>query len=174
MGPDPKATVIPGHGLAEATADIQSDDAHDPPPPSGGRRDLAGNTTPTDLRSPRIRESREGRPCNELGLSAHWLSTVCPHLRAPCAPRPGWAHYKAVPLQKQQDEQGAKDYIPDNSKVERMNRTTMTIRASEYGVPGAAFRLPQPPADPPPPCSPCHNTGYGTKGDRGLSARGGR
>ncbi len=34
------------------------------------RRELAGNTTSTDPRSQRIRESRKGRPCNELGLSA--------------------------------------------------------------------------------------------------------
>jgi len=34
------------------------------------KRELAGNTTSTDPRSQRIRESRKGRPCNELGLSA--------------------------------------------------------------------------------------------------------
>jgi hypothetical protein len=53
----------------------------------------------------RNRESRKGRPCNEFGLSAHCLSAACPHLRAPGAPRPGWAHHKAVPTQEQQDNQ---------------------------------------------------------------------
>ena len=52
------------------------------------KRELAGNTTPTDPRSQRIRASRKGRPCNELGLSAHRLSAACPHFRAPGAPRP--------------------------------------------------------------------------------------
>lgn len=115
-----EATVLPSHGLTEAAVNIQSDDAH-APPPSGGRREMADNTTPTDPRSRRIRESREGRPCNELGLSADCLSTACPQLGAPCAPRPGWAHHKAVPLQKQQDEQGATSHIPDNGMVERFN-----------------------------------------------------
>ena len=50
------------------------------------KRKLAGDTTSTDPRSRRIRESRKGRPCNELGLSAHCLSAACPHLRAPGAP----------------------------------------------------------------------------------------
>jgi hypothetical protein len=69
-----------------------------PFPLTGGsiKRELAGNTTSTDPRSQRIRESRKGRPCNELGLSAHCLSTACPHLRAPGAPRPRWAHHNAV------------------------------------------------------------------------------
>jgi hypothetical protein len=94
-----------------------------PVPPSwlGQIRELAGNTTSTDPRSQRIRESREGRPCNELGLSAHGLLTACLHLRAPCAPRPGWAHHKAVPKQEQQDEKAPQ--ITDNGQAERMNRT---------------------------------------------------
>jgi len=39
----------------------------------------------------RIRESRKGRPCSELGLSAYGLSTACLHLRAPDAPCPKMA-----------------------------------------------------------------------------------
>ena len=45
-----------------------------------------GDTTSTDPRSRRIRESRKGRPCNELGLSAFRLPTACPHLS--CSRRP--------------------------------------------------------------------------------------
>ena len=59
------------------------------------RREVAGDTKSTDPRSRRIRESRNGRPCNELGLSAHCLSAACPHLRAPGALCPGWAHHIA-------------------------------------------------------------------------------
>ncbi len=77
--------------------------------PSGfarSKREPAGNTTPTDPRSRRIRASRKGRPCNELGLSAQRLSAACPHLRAPGAPRPGWAHHTAVLRREQPDEKG--------------------------------------------------------------------
>ena len=58
-------------------------------------------------RSRRIRESRKGRPCNELGLSAHCLSTACPNLRAPGAPCPGWAHHIAISLSGTGGQQGA-------------------------------------------------------------------
>jgi len=107
-----------------------------PVPPSwlGQGRELAGNTTSTDPRSQRIRESREGRPCNELGLSAHGLKTACPHLRAPGAPRPGWAHHKAVPKQEAAGRIGTADHIPDNGQAERMVRTIKeaTVRAFYY------------------------------------------
>ena len=74
-----------------------------------------------DPRSRRIRASRKGRPCNELGLSAQRSSAACPHLRAPGAPRPGWAHHKAVLRGEQLDEKGTKGIIPDNGIVERFN-----------------------------------------------------
>lgn len=85
------------------------------------KRELAGNTTPTDPRSQRIRESRKGRPCNEFGLSAHCLSTACPHLRAPGAPRPRWAHHNAVLRGEQRNEKAPHRYIPDNGLVESLN-----------------------------------------------------
>src|SRR6516164_3541764 len=59
-------------------------------------RELAGNTTPTDPRSQRIRASRKGRPCNEIGLLAQGLSAACPHLCAPDAPCPRWAHHNPL------------------------------------------------------------------------------
>src|SRR5262252_6437626 len=59
----------------------------------GLERELAGNTTPTDPRSQRIRASRKGRPCNEFGLAAQRLLAACPHLCAPDAPCPRWAHH---------------------------------------------------------------------------------
>ena len=70
--------VVPGDRLGEGAVDIQSDDAHAPSVPVRSKRELAGNTTSTDPRSRCIRESRKGRPCNELGLSAHCLSAACP------------------------------------------------------------------------------------------------
>jgi Putative transposase len=36
---------------------------------------------------------------------AHSLSTACPHLRAPGAPRPRWAHHIAVPFREQPDNE---------------------------------------------------------------------
>ena len=88
--------VVPGDRLGEGAVDIQSDDPHACSSVSvRSKRELAGATTSTDPRSRRIRESRKGRPCNELGLSAHCLSAACPHLRAPGAPCPGWAHHIA-------------------------------------------------------------------------------
>ena len=47
------------------------------------KREPAGNTTPPDPRSQRIRESRQGRPCNEPELAAHGLSAACP--APPCS-----------------------------------------------------------------------------------------
>src|SRR3712207_6447386 len=94
------------------------------PPPSRAslvRRELAGNTTPTDPRSRRIRASRKGRPCHELGLSAQGLSTACPHLRAPGAPRPRWAHHSAPLRREQPDETGTGGIMPDNGMVGRFN-----------------------------------------------------
>lgn len=101
-----RMSTRPCHCFGEGAVNIQSDDKHARSSflGSGQRRELAGNTTSTDPRSQRIRESREGRPCNELGLSAHGLLTACLHLCAPGAPRPGWAHHKGVPKQEQQDE----------------------------------------------------------------------
>jgi len=43
------------------------------------KREPAGNTTHTDPRSQRIRESRKGRPDNEFELSAHLPTAACPH-----------------------------------------------------------------------------------------------
>src|SRR5215467_11654191 len=85
-------------------------------------RELAGNTTPTDPRSQRIRASRKGRPCNELGLSAQGLSAACPHLCAPDAPCPRWAHHN--PLRRGSGgHQGAEIIMPDNGMAEAFVKT---------------------------------------------------
>ena len=94
--------------------------------------ELAGDTTSTDPRSRRIRESRKGRPCNELGLSAHCLSAACPHLRAPGAPCPGWARHNAVSLSETGGHRGADNLIPDNGQVERINRTLKDATVKRY------------------------------------------
>jgi hypothetical protein len=96
--------ILPSHRFRKGAVDIKSDNAHACSLSGLTKRELAGNTTSTDPRSRRIRESRKGRPCNELGLSAHCLSAACPHLRAPGAPRPGWAHHNAVLRREQPDE----------------------------------------------------------------------
>lgn len=84
--------------LGKCPVDVHTHDAHARSPFLARRkREPAGNTTPTDPRSQRIRESRQGRPCNEPELAAHGLSAACPHLRAPGAPRPGWAHHMPGP-----------------------------------------------------------------------------
>src|SRR5208282_4685859 len=63
--------LVPGDRLGEGAVDIQSNYAHACSSISvRSKRELAGDTTSTDPRSRRIRESRKGRPCNELGLSA--------------------------------------------------------------------------------------------------------
>src|SRR6516164_3297520 len=103
-----------------------------PAPASLSKRELAGDTTSTDPRSRRIRESRKGRPCNELGLSAHCLSAACPHLRAPGAPCPRWAHHNAVSFRKQADSKAPRHHIPDNGQVERTNRTIKDAIVKRY------------------------------------------
>src|SRR5262245_40024408 len=57
------------------------------------KREPAGNTTQTDPRSQRIRESRTGRPDNEVELAAHLPRAACPHFACSRAPRPGWSHH---------------------------------------------------------------------------------
>src|SRR4029077_16868011 len=125
--------VVPGDRLGEGAVDIQSNDPHACSSVSvRSKRELAGDTTSTDPRSRRIRESRKGRPCNELGLSAHSLSTTCPHLRAPGAPCPGWAHHIAGSLPETAGQRGADDLIPDNGQGERMNRTIKDATVKRY------------------------------------------
>ena len=95
------------------------------------KRELAGNTTPTDPRSQRIREIRNGRPSNAPGLSAHCLSAACPHVRAPGAPRPRWAHHKTVSGGKQPDEK-APGVTYRTTARSRMNRTLKDATVKRY------------------------------------------
>src|SRR5215472_8345546 len=83
---------------------------------------LRGNTTLTDPRSQRIRASRKGRPCNELGLAAQAFSAACPHLCAPGTPCPRWAHHTAN-LTKWRDSKGAEIIMPDNGMAEAFVKT---------------------------------------------------
>src|SRR5215468_8989043 len=86
-------------------------------------RELAGNTTPTDPRSQRIRASRKGRPCNEFGLAAQRLLAACPHLCAPDAPCPRWAHH--TPFPREGRTPGVEIIMPDNGICERFHRTVL-------------------------------------------------
>ena len=100
--------MLAGDRLGEGAVDIQTNDPHVCCSVSvRSKRKLAGNTITTDPRSRRIRECRKGRPCNELGLSAHCLSTACPHLRAPGARVPDGLTISPVPFRKQQDNKAA-------------------------------------------------------------------
>ena len=77
---------------------------------------LAGNTTPTDPRSQRIRASRKGRPCNELGL----CPGVCAH-----GPRvPDGLTITRFP-EEAADTRGAEIILPDNGIVERFHKTAL-------------------------------------------------
>src|SRR5829696_4617504 len=69
-----RVATRPSHTHDVAGADRVNDQAE-----ITGKRELAGDTTSTDPRSQRIRESRKGRPCNELGLPAYCLSAACAH-----------------------------------------------------------------------------------------------
>ena len=85
----------------------------------------AGYTTSTDPRSRRIRESRKGRPCNELGLSSPLSIGGLPAPSCSRRPCPGWAHHIAVSLTGIGGQQGADDHIPDNGIVERFHKTVL-------------------------------------------------
>jgi hypothetical protein len=85
----------------------------------------AGDTTPTDPRSQRIRASRKGRPCNELGLSAQRLLAACPHLRAPGAPCPRWAHHSTILCENGRALKGTTRIMPDNGICERFHKTVL-------------------------------------------------
>src|SRR5262249_27802358 len=62
-------------------------------------------------------------PCNELGLAAQRLSAACPHLCAPDAPCPRWAHH--TPSLGKGEHRGAEIIMPDNGICERFHRTVL-------------------------------------------------
>jgi len=78
------------------------------------------------------RGSRKGRPCNALGLSAQRLSAACPHLRAPGAPCPRWAHHSAILCGNGRTLKGTARIMPDNGMAERMNRTLKEATVRRY------------------------------------------
>jgi hypothetical protein len=88
----------------------------------GQGRKLAGNTTPAVPRSQRIRERREGRAWNELGLSTHYLSAACPHLRARRAHAPDGRTTGPFQTRKSRTTR-YEDHIQDDGKALRMNRS---------------------------------------------------
>jgi hypothetical protein len=97
--------IVPGDRLGEGAVDIQSDDAHAPSVFVPSKWELAGDTTSTYPRSHPGKS--QGAAMYELGLSAHCLLTACPHLRAPGAPCPRWAHHIAVSLSETGGHRGA-------------------------------------------------------------------
>src|SRR5918993_5968717 len=150
MSTRPNRLILPSsQATAWAKARWMSSPMMRMPPPfelGSSKRELAGNTTPTDPRSRRIRASRKGRPCNELGLSAQGLLAACPHLRAPGAPRPGWAHHKAAPWKEQPDAKGTAGIMPDNGMAEAFVRTLKRDYVRVSPVPNAETVLRQLPS----------------------------
>src|SRR5512132_3049465 len=83
------------------------------------KREPAGNTTQTDPRSQRIRESRTGRPDNEIELAAHLPTAACPHFTCSRCPTSRMVAPYADPP-RSAGRQGTSAYIPDNGHVERL------------------------------------------------------
>jgi hypothetical protein len=105
-------------------------------------RELAGNTTPTDPRSQRIRASRKGRPCNELGLAAQRLSAACPHLCAPGTPIPDGLTITRFPKEAG-GNRGTEIIMPDNGMAEAFVKTIKRDYARVSRRPDAASVLRQ-------------------------------
>jgi len=72
--------TLKGNNLRKRAVNVHANDSRPVAPSlSPKKREPAGNTTHTDPRSQRIRESRKGRPDNEFELSAHLPTAACPH-----------------------------------------------------------------------------------------------
>jgi hypothetical protein len=76
-----------------------------PAPPSRSKRELAGDTTSTDPRSRRIRESRKGRPCNELGSRPTVYRRPARTFVLPAPRVPDGLTILPVPFRKQPDNE---------------------------------------------------------------------
>jgi Integrase core domain len=83
------------------------------------KQEPAGNTTQTDSRSQRIRESRTGRPDNEIELPAHLPTAACPHFACSRCPTSRMVTPYANP-QRSAGQRRTTAYIPDNGHAERL------------------------------------------------------
>src|SRR4030095_4262298 len=83
------------------------------------KQEPAGNTTHTDSRSQRIRESRTGRPDNEIELPAHLPTAACPHFACSRCPTSRMVTPYAN-LRRSAGQRRTTAYIPDNGHVERL------------------------------------------------------
>src|SRR4030095_9860374 len=83
------------------------------------KQEPAGNTTHTDSRSQRIRESRTGRPDNEIELPAHLPTAACPHFACSRCPTSRMVAPYANP-RRSAGRQSTTAYIPDNGHDERL------------------------------------------------------
>jgi Integrase core domain len=83
------------------------------------KQEPAGNTTQTDPRSQRIRESRTGRPDNEIELPAHLPTAACPHFTCSRCPTSRMVTPYANP-QRSAGRRRTTAYIPNNGHVERL------------------------------------------------------
>src|ERR1700722_17693023 len=85
------------------------------------KRKLAGDTTSTDPRSRRIRESRKGRPCTGSQPTVYRRPARTFVLPAPRVP--DGLTISPSPFREQPDNEAPTDHIPDNGKIERFWRS---------------------------------------------------
>ena len=110
-------TVVPGDRLGEGAVDIQTNDPHGCSSVSvRSGRELAGNTTSTDPRSRRIRESRKGRPCNELGSQPTVYRRPARTFVLPEPRVQDGLTISPSPFRKQADSKAPTNHIPDNGQ----------------------------------------------------------
>ena len=100
-----KLAVFPGHRLSKRARWISSPMIRIPVPSVlDGLNGSSRATRHLLIRARSASGKVAGAACNELGLSAQGLSAACPHLCAPGAPCPRWAHHN--PLPRESSEQG--------------------------------------------------------------------
>ena len=93
-------------------------------------------------RSRRIRESRKGRPCNELGSQPTVYRRPARTFVLPAPRVQDGLTISPSPFRKQADSKARTDHVPDNGQVERMNRTIKdaTVRRYHYDSNGQLVR----------------------------------
>ena len=83
-------------------------------------------------RSRRIRESRKGRPCNELGSQPTVYRRPARTFVLPAPRVQDGLTISPSPFRKQADSKARTDHVPDNGQVERMNRTIKDATVKRY------------------------------------------
>jgi transposase InsO family protein len=114
--------VLPGYRLGKGTVDVGSACPYLRSPLC--RMGACGQHDTYGSRSQRIRASRKGRPCNELGLSARRLQRPARTFVLPAPPVPDGLTIALLP-QGSGEHQDAGIIMPDNGICERFHRTVL-------------------------------------------------